>query len=157
MAKKYAQTKSGVGARNQKRVVQGHQQKQKEAQRRGDWKERPVKVFTLMAKFLKYDTVHHLLDNLEEQDMDKFAVQNFLMSVCLVVCGGLRPDVICGMTLAEWRDREIVRALKGSARVWEVRVADHKTSAKDDTFLPSTTGKWIVAWNISLQEFNSCS
>lgn len=132
LAKKYAQTKSGVVARNQKRVVQGRRQKQREAQRRGDWKERPAKVFTLMAKFLKCDTVNHLLDNLEEQDMEKFAVRNFLMSVCLVVCGGLRPDVIRGMTLAEWRDREVVRASKGSPRVREVRVADHKTSAKDD-------------------------
>ena len=132
LAKKYAQTKSEVGARNQKRVVQGRRQKQREAQRRGDWKERPAEVFTLMAKFLKCDTVNHLLDNLEEQDMEKFAVQNFLMSVCLVVCGGLRPDVFRGMTLAEWRDREVIRASKGSPRVWEVRVADHKTSAKDD-------------------------
>jgi len=102
LAKRYAQTKLGVGAQNQKRVVQGRRQKQKEAQRRRDWKERPAKVFTLMAKLLKCDTVNHLLDNLEELDMDKFVVWNFLMSVCLVVCGGLRPDVIRGMTLADW-------------------------------------------------------
>ena len=131
LERRLAQTKLG-GPRNQKRMVQGRNQNRKEALRRGDWKERPVEVFTLMAKFLKCETVNHLLDNLEQLDLDKFVVRNFLMCLCLVVCGGLRPDVARGMTLAEWRDRKITRASKGTARVWEVKVQDHKTGQKGD-------------------------